>query len=61
MHRVMGPEKGSALDDLIKDVKFVVELGVGFAILGNLANRVQYRGVVTAAKRLTYFRQGEGG
>ncbi len=33
-----GRKMGSALDDLVKDMQFVVQLGVSLAIFGNFAN-----------------------
>ena len=47
----------SALDDLVQNVQFMVELIVGFSGFGDLAHSVQHRGVVAATKRLADFRQ----
>ena len=47
----------SALDDLVQNVQFMVELIIGFSGFGDLAHSVQHRGVVAATKRLADFRQ----
>ena len=39
-----------SLDDLIENMQFMIELGIGLAVLGNLAHCVQHRRVIASAE-----------